>query len=259
MVHVNPLKARFAAGHKAYGAWSFSGNADVLEALARAGYHAIVVCLEHGPGDSGDLGHLLRAVTLGGAEPIVRVPSGHADHLKRVLDGGARSIMVPMVDSLDDARAIVSACRYPPRGTRGYAATVVRGSRFGWRPDYAKTAHEDLFLALQVESLAGVACAREMAAIDGVDMVFIGPNDLAASMGYLEDLSQPAVLEAVDRCKAAVKAAGKPVGVVPHGGRDSSACAALGFDMVADVADTALVRIGAAADVARHGKAFGIG
>jgi 4-hydroxy-2-oxoheptanedioate aldolase len=259
VVHVNPLKARFAAGHKAYAAWTFSGNADIVEAVARAGYHAVILCLEHGPGDTGDLGHLLRAVTLAGAEPIVRVPSTDPAFLKRVLDGGARSIMVPMVETVDEARRVVAACRYPPRGTRGYAATVVRGSSFGWRKDYAKTAHEDLFLALQIESLGGVACAEEMAGLDGVDMIFIGPNDLAASMGHIEDMSQPAVLAAVDRGMAAVKRTGKPVGIVPHGGRDSSACAALGFDMVADVADMALIRLGAAADVARHGKAFGIG
>jgi 4-hydroxy-2-oxoheptanedioate aldolase len=253
----NPLKARIAAGEKLLGAWVFSGNGDVAELMARAGYPVVILCLEHGPGDTADLANLLRAVEVGGAEPLLRVAAGDPVLLKRVLDQGARSIMVPMVESAEEARAIVAACRYPPLGRRGYAGTVVRASRFGMIEDYARTAQDDLFLALQIESAEGVENAEAIARVEGVDMIFLGPNDLAGTMGFLEKLETPAVLAAVDRVIAAARAAGKPIAVVPHAGRDAAACARMGFALVAGVADMALIREGAKADLAKHAAAFG--
>jgi 4-hydroxy-2-oxoheptanedioate aldolase len=252
----NPLRARIARGDKLLAAWLFSGSTDIAELLARAGYPVVLVCFEHGPGDTADLGDLLRAVRYGGAEPLLRVPSSDPIYLKRVLDGGARSLMVPMIESAEEARAVVAACRYPPLGRRGYAGTVVRASTFGLEEGYAARAHDDLFLALQIESAAGAANAAEIAAVEGVDMIFIGPNDLAGSMGYLERLSETPVLAAVDAVAAAVRAEGKPLGIVPHGGRDAAACAALGYSIVAGAADIGLVREGALADLARFGPAF---
>lgn len=255
---VNPIKARLKAGAKMLAAWVFSGDPDVAEILARAGYPVIVICYEHGIGDTADLGDLLRAVRAGGAEPLLRVPSADPGFLKRVLDGGARSIMVPMVESVAEARAIVDACRYPPLGRRGYAATVVRAGGFGYTADYAATAHEELFLALQVETPAGVEAAAGIAALDGVDMLFVGPNDLANFMGHPGRMDAAPVLAAIDRTIAAAKAAGKGLGIVPHAGRDASACASLGFDIVAGIADVAVLREAAVADVARHRAAFGM-
>lgn len=255
----NPIKRRLANEEKLLGAWVFSANADIAELMARVGYGFVVICFEHGPGETMDLAHLLRAIESGGAEPLLRVPSHDPALLKRVLDQGARSIMVPMVETADEARAIVDACRYPPLGRRGYAGSVVRASQFGFRQTYAREAHDDLFLALQIESFKGVENVEAIAAIDGVDLIFIGPNDLANSMGYLERIEEPKVLKAIDRTLAGARKAGKPVAIVPHAGRDASACAAMGFAMVAGVADIALLREGGKADIARHAKAFGLG
>jgi 4-hydroxy-2-oxoheptanedioate aldolase len=252
----NPLKRRLAAQEKLLGAWVFSSNADIAELMARAGYGFVVICFEHGPGETMDVAHLLRAVESGGAEPLLRVPSHDPAILKRVLDQGARSIMVPMVETEDEARAIVAACRYPPLGRRGYAGTVVRASQFGFRRSYAREAHDDLFLALQIESFKGVENVEAIAAVEGVDVIFIGPNDLANSMGYLEQIEEPKVLEAIGRTLAGTRKAGKPAAIVPHAGRDASACVAMGFAMVAGAADIALLREGATADIARHAKAF---
>lgn len=254
----NPIKTRLAAGDKLLAAWLFSGSCDIAELLARAGYPVVLICYEHGPGGIAELGDLLRAVRVGGAEPLLRVPSHDPNLLKRVLDGGARSLMIPMVETAEEAQAIVAACRYPPLGRRGYAAGVIRASRFGFTADYGKRAHEELFLALQIESPKGVANAEAIARVDGVDMLFIGPNDLAGALGHFENAADRAVLTAIDEIVAAAKRAGKHLAIVPHAGRDATACAEMGFALVAGAADIALLREGAKADIAQHAKAYGL-
>ncbi len=258
MTPTNPLRDRLAAGGKLLGLWLGTGRPEAAEIAALAGYHVVICDLEHAPGDTQDLAHLLRAVQLHGAEPMVRVPWNDPVILKRVLELGARSIMIPMVENADEARAAVAACRYPPRGRRGYAAGMIRASRYGFLDDYGANAHRELFLALQVETAGACARAGEIAEVDGVDMVFVGPNDLAGDLGHFENMGAPAVLSAIETAKAGAARAGKPIGIVPHAGKDATRLAAEGFSFVACGNDIAFLRQGCRADVAAHAAAYGI-
>lgn len=252
----NQLRIRLTKGEKVQAAWLFSVDCDAAEVLGRAGYRVVIVDHEHGAGDLSNLPHVLRAVRSGGAEPLLRVPSHDLNHLKRVLDAGARTLMVPLVETAEEAEAIAAACRYPPHGQRGYAATLVRASGFGMRAGYGKGAAEELFLAVQIESAKGVANAAAIAAVEGIDMVFIGPNDLAGNLGCFEQLDAPKVDQAVDAIAAGVRSSGKFLGIIPYGKRDAGALARLGFSLIATAADLALLRDAARADCAAFAKAL---
>lgn len=255
MIYDNTLRQRLIKGDIVQAAWLFSRDSDTAEILARAGYPVVIVDHEHGTGDLASLAHVLRAVRIGGAEPLLRVPSHDPDHLKRVLDAGVRTLMVPLVETAEQAEAIVAACRYPPKGRRGYAAGVVRASAFGMRPEYGANAAGELFIAVQIESARGLANARAIAAVDGVDMVFIGPNDLAGNLGFFERLDEKKVHEAVDMIAAAVTSTGKALGIIPYGDRSAGDLARLGFALIATAADYALLRDSAKADCAAFTKA----
>ena len=249
MTYVNPIRQGISKGNTLLAAWLFSGSSDIGEILARAGYPVVIICHEHGTGVLANLGDVLRAVRFGGAEPLLRVPSHDPNYLKRVLDAGARSLMIPLVETADEAVALVAACRYPPRGRRGYAAGVVRASSFGALPNYGAQAHEELFLAVQIESAKGVANAAAIAAVEGIDMIFVGPNDLAGDLGFFENLDQPPVHHAIDHIATIVRAAGKSLGIIPYGGRNVADLTARGFSLIATAADFALIRDGARADL----------
>lgn len=248
MSYENPLRLKLARGEKVQAAWLFARDADVAEIMGRAGYPVIIVDHEHGTGDLSSLAGVLRAVRIGGAEPLLRVPSHDPNHLKRVLDAGVRSLMVPLVETAEEASAIVAACRYPPAGRRGYAAGVVRASAFGTRPDYGAKAAGELFIAVQIESGKGLANAAAIAAVEGIDLIFVGPNDLGGDLGCFERLDNPKVHEAVDKIASAVRASGKYLGIIPYGGRGASDLARLGFGLIATGADYAMLRDGASAD-----------
>ena len=258
MTKTNPLREHLKAGGKLLGLWLSTGRPEAAEIAALAGYHVVIVDLEHAPGDTEALGHLLRAVECRGAFPMVRVPWNDPVILKRVLELGARSLMIPMVENRAEAEAAVAACRYPPRGRRGYAAGAIRASNYGFVADYAAHAHEELFLALQDETGVAAANAGEIAGVEGCDMVFVGPNDLAGNLGYLERMGEPPVLAAIEDAKAKTKARGKFLGIVPHAGKDASRLAAEGFDFVACGNDVIFLREATRADVARHAAAYGI-
>lgn len=257
MTYDNTLRTRLLKGEIVQAAWLFSRDSDTAEILARSGYPVVIVDHEHGTGDLASLAHVLRAVRIGGGEPLLRVPSHDPNHLKRVLDAGARTLMVPLVETVEEAQAIVAACRYPPKGRRGYAAGVVRASAFGTRPDYGANAAGELYLILQIESAKGVANARAIAAVEGVDMIFIGPNDLAGNIGFFERLNEAKVDETVDAIAAAVKPAGKALGIIPYGNRGAGDLARRGFSLIATAADYAILREGARADCKSFAKAVG--
>ncbi|MBN8938178.1 MAG: 4-hydroxy-2-oxovalerate aldolase [Rhizobiales bacterium] len=252
----NRLKRRALAGEKLLGAWVFSGSPAISELYALAGYDIVLIDTEHTPIDVADVLACVRAVEAGGGEAMVRVPGHDASHFKRMLDAGIHSLMVPMVDTLEQAKAIIDACRYPPRGRRGYAASVSRSGLYGFDPTYADTAHEETFLALQVESAACAAIAGDIAALDGADCLFIGANDLAGSLGKLGQLTDPDVLASIDQAAGATKASGKVLGTIPIPGRDASQLAAEGYGIVIGECDMWTVKEGAVADLARHRKAF---
>lgn len=252
----NRLKRRALAGEKLLGAWVFSGSPAISELYALAGYDIVLIDTEHTPIDVADVLACVRAVEAGGGEAMVRVPGHDPSHFKRMLDAGIHSLMVPMVDTVEQAKAIIHACLYPPRGRRGYAASVSRSGLYGFDPTYADTAHEETFLALQVESAACAAIAGDIAALGGADCLFIGANDLAGSLGKLGQLTDPDVLASIDQAASATKAAGKVLGTIPIPGRDASELAAAGYGIVIGECDMWTVKEGAVADLARHREAF---
>jgi 4-hydroxy-2-oxoheptanedioate aldolase len=155
-----------------------------------------------------------------------------------------------MVETAEEAAAIVRACRYPPGGRRGYSAPTVRASGYGAAADYAKRASEELLICVQIESDRAIANAGAIAAVDGVDLVFIGVADLSGSLDLLERSGETAVSEQIAQGEAAVRAAGKPLGTVPRPGHGLVDLAGEGYAFVAGLSDAALIRAGMAADLA---------
>lgn len=252
----NRLKRRALAGEKLLGAWVFTGSPAVCEIYALAGYDFVLIDTEHTPLDVKDVLDCVRAVEAAGGDAMVRVPGHDFSHFKRLLDAGIHSFLVPMVDTVEEAHAVVRACLYPPRGRRGFAAGAARSGLYGFHENYAAVAHEETFLALQVESIEAARDAGAIAAIDGADCLFIGPNDLAGSMNKLGKLEDPQLLSVIDDTLARILKAGKVAGIIPMPTRDASDCAARGFGIVIGECDVPTLKAGALADIARHRKAF---
>jgi 4-hydroxy-2-oxoheptanedioate aldolase len=206
----------------------------------------VLIDNEHGPASLETTLELLRAVEAAGGRPIVRVPWNDQVYLKRLLDLGAQSLMIPMVESAEEARAAVAACRYPPRGRRGYAAPIARAANYGLDRDYIRHAHDDLLLMLQIESAAAVAAIPEIAAVDGVDLLFVGANDLAGSIDRLEALDAPDAAALIAEAEAAVLAADCWMGTIPRPGFEAADLFAGGHRLVVGPSDLALFRIAAA-------------
>ncbi|KUG53444.1 5-keto-4-deoxy-D-glucarate aldolase [Serinicoccus chungangensis] len=195
------------------GMWVCSGSPLVAEIAAGSGLDWLLIDMEHAPNGLESVLAQLQAVAAYPVVAVVRVPSADPVVIKQVLDLGAQTILVPMVESVQEAVAAVSAVRYPPRGRRGVGSALGRSARWNRVEGYLGDADDHVSLLVQVESDAAVAAAGEIAAVDGVDGVFVGPSDLAASMGLLGQQTHPDVRAAVRRTFEATRAAGTPVGV----------------------------------------------
>lgn len=190
-----------------------SGSETNAEIVASAGFDWLLLDAEHSPYGLETVTSLLRTVQAYPATPVVRIPVNDTVLIKQYLDLGAQNLMVPMVHNAEQAEKAVAAMHYPPRGVRGIGAALARSSRFNGVDDYLNKASETVSLTVQVESAEAVENAAEIAAVDGVDAIFIGPSDLAASMGLLGQQQHPDVLAAVDTTFKAVRDAGKLVGI----------------------------------------------
>lgn len=210
----NRLKRALLAGECQYGLWLDLGSDNVAEMAARAGFDWCLVDAEHGPNDLARIEGQLRAIAAGGAEAVVRVPVGQDWILKRVLDMGAQTVLVPMIDTAGEAAAMARAVRYPPHGNRGVAAAVARCSGWNLVPDYAANADAEVCLLVQAESRRAIANLDAILATEGVDGVFVGPADLAADMGYLDQPDAPAVRAVIDDAIGRIAAAGKIAGII---------------------------------------------
>ena len=200
------------------GLWNASGSPVAAEIMAGSGADLLLVDGEHGPISLSEMLPILQVAAAYPVTTIVRVPWNDAVMIKQVLDLGAQNVLVPMVSTADEARAAVRASRYPGGdgerdGARGIGSALARSSRWGRIADYVQGADEHVSVTVQIETADAVANAAEIAAVHGVDAIFIGPGGLAGSMGFPGRSSQPAVVEAVDATMDAVRATGKPVGV----------------------------------------------
>lgn len=226
------------------GLWVCSGSPLVAEIFAGSGVDWLLIDMEHSANSLDSVLVQLQAVAAYPVAPLVRVPFGDDVMLKQVLDIGAQNVLVPMVSSAEQARHVVEAVRYPPLGRRGVGSALSRSARWNRIDGYLQNANEHVSLIVQVESAEAVAHAGEIAAVDGVDAVFVGPSDLAASLGVLGQQSHPDVLDAVHRTFEAVRAAGKPVGVNAFDPAVADAYLAEGAAFVAVAADVSLLARG---------------
>lgn len=236
----NGFKQALAQGKRQVGIWSALASPVVAEILGGAGFAWVVIDGEHAPNDISTLVPQLQAMRGGIAEPVYRVPWNDMVTIKRALDVGARTLLVPFVQNAEEAQRAVAAIRYPPRGVRG-VAVVVRASDFGRVPRYLENAHLDTCLLVQLETRAALTQIEAIAAVDGVDGMFIGPSDLAADMGHLGNNKHPEVQAAIKDAAERIKAAGKPAGTLVRDAEDAERAFALGFTFVAAGIDVALL------------------
>ena len=234
----NNLKAALARGEMQIGLWLGTGQPLMAEIAATAGYDWCLIDGEHAPNDIPLILAQLQAMNGAGAAPVVRVPMGRDWILKQVLDIGAQTVMVPMVETAGDAAACARAVRYPPDGVRGLAASMVRASDYNAISDYATTANDEICLIVQVESARAIENIDAIAGVDGVDVVFIGPADLSADMGFTGKADAPEVKAAIKHAVQRIKAAGKAAGII--GGGDYVEMRDLGVTFLGLSADVSL-------------------
>ena len=240
-----------ASSRPLVGMWVCSGSPLIAEVCAGSGLDWLMIDMEHSAQSLESVLAQLQAVAAYPITPMVRVPIADTTIIKQVLDLGAQNLLVPMVSSAAEAQQLVRAVRYPPRGVRGVGSALARSGRWNRVDDYLQNADEHVSLFVQVETAAGVEAAAEIAAVDGVDGVFVGPADLAASLGLLGQQSHPEVVAAVRRVFDAVRGAGKPVGVNAFDPQVAQAYLEAGASFALVAADVALLARGSEALAAR--------
>ena len=211
---LNRLKHRLAMGETLYGCWLGMAGPYPAEMAATCGFDWLVIDGEHAPNDLRATLAQLAVIEPSPSLPVVRLRDDDPARIKQMLDAGAQSLLIPMIESADQARRALAATRYPPDGIRGVGSSGARASRFSAVLDYLTTANDQICLILQVESRAGLAELAEILAIPGIDCVFIGPSDLAADMGHLGNPGHPEVQAAVLDAIRLISASGKAAGVL---------------------------------------------
>jgi 4-hydroxy-2-oxoheptanedioate aldolase len=242
----NAFKHAIVAGQRQLGFWLSLGSAAVAEVIAGTGYDWVMIDAEHGPNDLSTVIDQLRVLDPGPATPVVRPAWNDPVLIKRLLDAGAPALLVPFVRNADEAAQAVAATRYPPRGIRG-VATSQRASRWGQRSDYVQSYERELCLIVQLETGASLAALEAIAAVPGVDALFVGPSDLAADMGHLGEPGHPAVQAAIADAVARCRRVGKPMGTFAPAVEDARRYFELGITFAAVGADAGVLRRGAEA------------
>lgn len=246
----NTIKATLLRGEMQVGAWLNLGSATTAEIVGAAGYDWCLVDAEHGANPIDRVRDQLISLKAAGCPSAVRVTENRAWMLKQALDVGAQTVVVPMVNSGAEAQAAAQAVRYPPLGTRGLAAGVVRASGYGRDASYMTQANDRVCLMVQAETRAAVDNIDAIATVEGVDAVFIGPSDLAADMGHLGDTGAPEVQEAIAHVMTRTRAAGKAVGMFCLVPADLPRYRDMGATFIAAVSDVGLFRQALAARAA---------
>jgi 4-hydroxy-2-oxoheptanedioate aldolase len=246
----NEFKRALAAGQQQIGLWSSMPSSYVVEVIAGAGFDWILLDTEHSPNELENLLTQLQAAAAYPVSAVVRVPWNDLVVIKRVLDIGAQTLLVPFVSTAEEAQRAVAATRYPPRGVRGVAGTT-RASRFGRVRDYARRAHEETCLLVQVETREGLDNLEAICAVDGVDGVFIGPADLHASLGHTGETANPAIVPLIDDAMRRIRKTGKAPGFLTAVEADARRVLGCGAQFVAVGADIGILARGAEALAAK--------
>ncbi|GDX56770.1 5-keto-4-deoxy-D-glucarate aldolase [Comamonadaceae bacterium] len=237
----NSFKRDLLAGKRLIGCWASLSSAISTEVLGLAGFDWLLLDGEHSPNDVISFIPQLMALKDSVSAPIVRPASNNVVEIKRLLDAGFYNFLVPFIETTEQASAAVAATRYPPQGVRGVSVSQ-RNNRYGTLPDYFKGINEQICVLVQIESRLGVAEASNIAAVPGVDCVFVGPSDLAAAYGHLGNPGHPAVQGAIAEVFAAAQAAGKPLGILAPAEADARRYLAMGASFVGVGSDLGLFR-----------------
>ena len=242
----NPFKRALKAGKPQIGLWSSLSSNYTVEVIAGAGFDWLLLDQEHSPNDLESVLSQLQAAAAYKSHPVVRVPWNDMVTIKRLLDAGAQSLLIPYVCTAEEAKAAVAYTRYPPAGVRGVAGTT-RATHFGRVKDYGKRAHEEICVLVQVETEEAMKNIEAICAVDGVDGVFIGPADLHASMGYIGETSNPKVLPLIEDAMRRIRKAGKAAGYLTPLEADARRMIAAGTNFCAVGADVGILARGAEA------------
>jgi 4-hydroxy-2-oxoheptanedioate aldolase len=237
----NPFKRALREGRTQIGLWLALADPYTAEVCATAGFDWLLIDGEHAPNDIRSILAQLQALAPYPVCPVVRPVSGETALIKQLLDIGAQTLLVPMVESADQARELVAAVRYPPLGVRGVGSGIARVSRWNAIPDYLGRADAEICLLLQIESKAGLERIAEIASVEGVDGLFVGPSDLAASFGRRGNPAHPEVVAAIEGAIAAIRAHGKGAGILTPDETLARRCIELGATFVAVGADVTLL------------------
>lgn len=249
----NSFKRALAAGKPQFGLWAALADAYVTELLATAGFDWLLIDNEHAPNDVRSTLTQLQAVAAYASHPVVRPVRSDSALIKQLLDIGAQTLLLPMIDTAEQAADAVAATRYPPQGIRGVGSALARASRWNRIPDYLNTAADELCVLVQVETVLGMDNLPAIASVEGVDGMFFGPADLSASMGLLGKPGDVSVREAICSGIKTVRNAGKAAGVLAPDAGIAAEYLAAGATFVAVGTDTGLLSR-AAADLAASYK-----
>jgi 2-dehydro-3-deoxyglucarate aldolase len=238
----NRFRQDLAAGKTLIGCWLSLGSPITTEVVGVAGFDWLLLDAEHAPNDVLSLVPQLMALKDSTSAPFVRPPWNDTVLIKRLLDVGCHNFLIPMVETAEQARAAVAATRYPPEGVRGVSVSQ-RSNHYGAVPDYFAQANRNMTVVVQIETRAGVAAAAQIAAVEGIDALFVGPGDLAAAYGHLGHPNDPEVQTAIAAVLAATKSAGKPTGILAPAEADARRYLAQGMTLVAVGSDLGILRM----------------
>jgi 2-dehydro-3-deoxyglucarate aldolase/4-hydroxy-2-oxoheptanedioate aldolase len=236
----NRFKERLANKEKLIGSWLMSGSPVISEAMGCIGFDYLVLDMEHVAIDVPQALGIMQAIEATGTPVLTRLPWNDIVMIKKILDAGAQSIMLPFVQNPDEAKRAASYARYPPQGVRGVAG-VHRASRWGNVRTYLKDANAEVMVSVQLETIGAVEKIEDIAAVDGIDGLFIGPADLAASLGMLGDMNNARVQELLERGAKFCNKIGKPIGIVAGTPEMAKRYADYGYDHVAVGVDVAML------------------
>lgn len=237
----NRFKRDLKEGKLQIGCWASLTSPITTEILGLAGFDWLLLDGEHSPNDLGSFIYQLMALKDSPSAPFVRVQWNDTVVIKRVLDAGFYNVLVPFVESAEEAERAVAATRYPPQGVRG-VSVAMRNNHYGTVKDYLEVINDNIVVSVQIESRKSVENIDEICATEGVDSVFIGPSDLAAGYGYLGNPSHPEVQAAIAHVVERAKLAGTPVGILAPNEADARRYIAMGITMVAVGSDQGVFR-----------------
>jgi len=239
-IPINQLKRALRDGRPQIGLWSSLSSHITVEVVAGSGFDWLLLDTEHAPNELTMVHSQLQAMTGGTATPVVRPAWNDAVIFKRLLDIGVQSFLVPWIQDAEEARRAVAATRYPPEGIRG-VAVAIRANKYGRVKDYVKRVHDELCIMVQIETRTALGNLEAIAAVDGVDGLFIGPSDLAADLGHLGNSAHPEVRQTIDAAIARIRATGKIAGILAPVEADARHWLEIGCRFVAVGSDVGLL------------------